>query len=72
MWEEIYIDIDIDIGIDIIFYNESGRTLAQIAQGGGGCPIPGNTQGQVECGSEQPDLVENVPGHGRGVGLHDL
>ncbi|KAK4822678.1 hypothetical protein QYF61_019547 [Mycteria americana] len=39
---------------------------------GGRCPIPGNIQGQVGRGSEQPDLVEDVPAHCRGVGLDDL
>ncbi|KAK4813719.1 hypothetical protein QYF61_020926 [Mycteria americana] len=28
------------------FYNEGGDTLAQVAQRGGRCPIPGNSQGQ--------------------------
>ena len=32
---------------------------------GGRCPIPGNIQGQVGWGSEQPDLVEDVPAHCR-------
>ena len=31
-----------------------------IAQRGGRCPIPGNIQGQVGQGSEQPDLIEDV------------
>ncbi|KAK4816181.1 hypothetical protein QYF61_012471 [Mycteria americana] len=39
------------------------ETLAQIAQRGGRRPIPGNIQGQVGWGSEQPDLVEGVPAH---------
>ncbi|KAK4832544.1 hypothetical protein QYF61_023876 [Mycteria americana] len=30
---------------------------------GGKCPIPGNIQVQVGQGSEQPDLVEDVPAH---------
>jgi len=55
-----------------IFYDKGGETLAQIAQRGGGGPIPGNIQGQVGRGSEQPDLVEDVPAHCRGVGLDDL
>lgn len=42
------------------FYNEGGKTPNQVAQRGGACPIPGNTQGQVRLGSEQPNLVENV------------
>ena len=41
--------------------------LAQVAQRGGRCPIPGTIQGQVGRGSEQPDLVEDVPAHGRGL-----
>ena len=53
------------------FYNESGETLAQVAQRGGRCPIPGNTQGQVGWGPEQPDLVEDVSACCRGVGLDD-
>jgi len=36
------------------------------------CMMNRNIQGQVEWGSEQPDLVEDVPAHCRGVGLHDL
>ena len=44
-----------------IFYKEGDETLAQVAQRGGRCPIPGSIQGQVGWGSEQPDLVEDVP-----------
>ncbi|KAK4808393.1 hypothetical protein QYF61_002630 [Mycteria americana] len=44
-----------------IFYNEGGEALAQVAQRGGGCPIPGNIQVQAGRGLEQPDLVEDVP-----------
>ena len=47
-------------------YDEDGETLAQVAQRGGRCPIPGNIQGPVGRGSEQPDLVEDVPAHCRG------
>lgn len=36
----------------------------QVVQRGGGCPIPGNTQGQ---GSEQPGLGANVPAHCKGL-----
>ena len=53
------------------FYNEGGETPAQVAQRGGRCPIPGNTQGQVGRGSEQPDLVGDVPALA-GVGLDGL
>ena len=54
------------------FYDEGGETLEQVAQGGCTCPITGNIQGQAGRGSEQPDLVEDVPAHCRGVGLDDL
>jgi len=39
---------------------------------GGRCSVPGNVQGQGGWGSEQPDQVEDVPAHCRGVGLDDL
>jgi len=55
-----------------IFYNEGDETLEWVSQRGGRCPIPSNIQGQVGRGSEQPDLVEDVPAHCRGVGLDDL
>jgi len=35
-------------------------------------PFPGNIQGQVGWGSEQPGLVEDLPAHRMGVGLDDL
>jgi len=44
----------------------------QIAWGGGRCPIPGNIQGQVGQGSEQSDLIEDIPIHCRVVGLEGL
>ena len=46
-----------------IFYHEGGETLAQVTQRGGRWPIPGNIQGQVARGSEQPDPAEDVPAH---------
>jgi len=55
-----------------IFYNEGCETLERVDQRGGRRLIPGNIQGQVGRGSEQPDLVEDVPAHCRGVGLDDL
>jgi len=54
------------------FYSEGAKTLKRLAQRGGRCPIPGDIQGQVGWGSEQHDLVEDVPDHCRGVGLDDL
>jgi len=45
-----------------------GEALEEVAQKSCGCPLPGNVQGQVEWGSEQPGLVEGVPAPGRGVG----
>ena len=55
-----------------VFYKESGETLEHVAQKGGRWPIPGNIQGQVGWGSEQCDLVEDVPADCIGVGLDDL
>lgn len=49
--------------LKVIFY---GEAVDQVSQRGCGCPIPGNIQGQVEQGSEQPDLVKNVPALCRG------
>ena len=49
-----------------MFYTEGGEALARVAQRGGGCPIPGNVQGQAGRGSEQPGPVEDGPAHGRG------
>ena len=46
--------------------------IVLVAQRGGGCPVPGNVQGQVGWSSEQPGLVETVPTHGRGLELDDL
>lgn len=47
--------------------------VEQVAQRGCKSPIPGNIQSQVELGSKQPDLAENVPAHCRGgVELDDL
>jgi len=48
------------------------EALAQVTQRGGGCPIPGDTQGETGWGSEHPNVAVNVPIHCRGVGLDDL
>ena len=55
-----------------VFYNKGGEALAQVAQRGGGCPIPGDTQGQTGQGSEQSNLAVSAPVHCRGVGLDGL
>ena len=47
----------------LFIYNEDRETLAQVAQRGGCCPLPGNIPGQVGRGSEQSGLVEGVPAH---------
>jgi len=47
-------------------------TLERVAQRGGRCPVSRNIQGQPGRGSEQPDPVEDVSAHCRGVGLDDL
>jgi len=54
------------------FYDEGGQTLERVPQRGGRCHIPGNIQGQVGRGSEQPGLVEDGSSHCRGVRLDDL
>lgn len=56
----------------MVFYKKTGETLAQVAQRGGGCPIPENIKGQVGWSSKQPDLVEDVLAHCRGLELDDL
>ena len=53
---------------EAVLHCEGGEALAQVAQRGCGCPIPGSVQGQAGWGFEQPGLVEGVPAHGRGVG----
>jgi len=53
-------------------YDEGGKVVEQIAQGGGRCPVPGNIQGQVRRGSVQSDLVVEVPAYCRGIGVGDL
>jgi len=45
--------------------------LEQVAQRGGGCPTPGDIQGQAGWGSEQLDLAVGVPVHCREVGLNE-
>jgi len=45
-------------------WNELSREVVE--------PLPGNIQGQIGQGSEQPGLVEDIPVHCRGAGLHDL
>jgi len=41
--------------------------LKQAAQRSCGCTDPGDTQGQVRWGPEQPGLVGENPGHSREV-----
>jgi len=55
-----------------MFYNEGGEAQEQVAHKGGRSPIPGNIQGQAGRGSEEPDLVEDVPAQSRGVRLDGL
>ena len=49
-----------------------GETLAQVVQRGSGGPLPGNIQGHVGRGSEQPNLVKDIAAHSRGIGLDNL
>jgi len=46
--------------------------MEQVVQTGGGCPTPGDIQGQAGWGSERPDVGVGVPVHCRGVGLDGL
>jgi len=48
------------------------RPQKQAAQRGGGCPIPGDIQGQAGWGSEEPDLAVDVPVHCRVAELDGL
>jgi len=36
------------------------------------CPIIGHLQGQAGWGFKQPDVMKDVPAHGRSVGPDDL
>ena len=60
------------LGIRRKFFTQGGDTLEQVAQRGGGCPIPGDIQGQAGPGPEQPDVAVDVPVHCRGDGLDGL
>ena len=40
----------------MVFYNEGGEALEQVAQRCGGCPIPEDFQGKARSGPGQPDL----------------
>lgn len=50
-----------------IFYCEDGEALEKNVQWGGRCLILGNFQDQVDWGSEQPDVVEDVSANWRGL-----
>jgi len=56
----------------MFFHDKGGKALEQVAQGGGGCLVPGDIKGQAGRGSEQHDGVVGVPVHYRGVGPGDL
>ena len=40
-----------------VFYSKGSEILEWVARRGGGCLIPGDTQGQAGWGAEQPDIV---------------
>ena len=58
--------------LEEILPSEGGEALAQAAQRSCGCPIPGGAQGQAGWGLGRPDLVGDVPAHGRGLELDGL
>ena len=53
------------------FHTEGGDALEQVAQGGCGCPIPGDIQGQAGCGFGQPGLLVGDSAHSRGLELDE-
>ena len=67
--KEVRIRLDIR---KIFFMIRVSEALAQVAQRGGGCPIPGDIQGQAGQGSEQPDPAVGVPVQCRAVGPDGL
>ena len=52
--------------------NNNILNLAQVAQRGGGCPVPGDIQDQAGSGTEQSDVAVDAPVHCSGVRLGDL
>ena len=52
--------------------HESIETLAQVAQWGCGCPLPGSIQGQAGWGFEQPGIEGGVPACSRVLELYEL
>lgn len=55
-----------------MFCDDSGKTLAEVSQRNGECPIPGNIHRQVGQGSEQADLSEDATAHCKSFGLDGL
>lgn len=51
--------------LDVKRFLQRAVKLAQVLQRDSRCPVPGNIQGQVGQGSEQPGLVGGVPEHHR-------
>ena len=48
------------------------EALEQVAQRCGGCPIPGDFQGEAGSSPGQHDRAVHIPVHCRGAGLDDL
>ena len=44
-----------------MFYSEGGEALEEAAQRGGGCPVPGDFQGQAGSSPGQPDVAVHIP-----------
>lgn len=51
--------------LDVKRFLQRAVKLAQVLQRDSRCPVPGNIQGQVGQGSEQPGLAGGVPEHHR-------
>lgn len=52
-----------------LFYTEGGETVKKVAWKSSGFSITGSVHVQFGQGSEQPDLVKDIPAHGRRLGL---
>lgn len=51
---------------------KAGETLAQVIQGDGRCPFPGNVPSEIGQVFKQPALAEDAPAHCTEVRLDDL
>ena len=55
-----------------VLHQNDSRLLRKALLSSGNCVCKLSVQGQAGRGCEQPNLVKDVPAHGRSVGLDDL